>query len=216
MKEKNDIFGIPLEKEFGFAYVQCVYTGTNGYMPNLLIKNLNYHSKILETSIDNLIDCEELCYPFLMMDGPLLRGPYKWKRIGVSNVKEEIFIPDLRQPVGGLALIENYDWANITWEIISDFNYTNPIAGVPYSSIRHLGLWRHSSPAAIRQFLSMFWLKKLGVEIRKIYTEEEIFGKGNFWTTAAFHEAENLVFYSDIHKKYWGRVIPPSGSHPLH
>jgi hypothetical protein len=216
MKEHGSIYGIPLDKSIGFAYVQCIFTGEKGFIPSLMLKVLDHHSESLEKPLNIPTDCEELCYPFLMMGEPVLKGINKWHKIRTVDlgIDETISIPDLREPIGGTSLIDNADWSKITWEVIFNFNYQKSVRNIPYDSIRHLGIWRHSSNMAIKMFLSMIWLRKLGYDVKQYYTEEEIFGRKNFWLRGAFYEAINIVFYSEVPKKYWGKVMPLDNLQP--
>lgn len=210
MITQGTVLAIPLEKDLGYAYAKCIYTGELGLMPNLMLKVYNRRTYDLNKNHEELVHTEELCYRILSLGAPLLRGKHKWFKVSILDLTndEANNVPSFKEQEGGTALIDNSDWSLLNWTIIENFDFQQRLYNLPYTSINHLGLWMHSAEIAIRQRLTMFWIKKLGKSIRDFYSEEEIFGKKNFWTKMAFNEAENIVFYDQIPKEYWGKARP--------
>ncbi|GAA4321013.1 hypothetical protein [Flaviaesturariibacter amylovorans] len=209
--EQGSIFAIPLEKNLGYAFVKCVFIQGAGGSSNLTLKILDMRSEAFaKKSSGKIEEADELCYRLLMMGRPSVRGKNKWHYLGTQSLTSEEAneVPSFKQLSGPmLDLIDEKDWSKLNWSVILNFSLMNQVDSLPYASIRHLGPWMHSSDLDITIRLTMIWLKKLGYDIRSFYNTEELDSPKNVWNKIAYNEAMNIEFYSEVERKFRGKII---------
>jgi hypothetical protein len=191
---QGSIFAVRLEKGLGYGYLKLIVTAELGFLPQFIYKILDYRTEILETFDETKFKyLDELTYPFLSLQKPSARTK-NWILIGnISLSESDILIPDFK------TASKNWDtdnWDSIQWSVITGLQVNKPIHDVPFNKVKHLGPWQHSSLVYIITRLTLFWIKKMNLNITDFYSVDEI--QNECWLEAGIYEVNNLQFYNNI------------------
>ena len=196
----GSIFEIPLEKQFGYAYVKLIFSKDiqPDFFEHIIIKPYNllrtypmgkeeFDSKMFET--DDL-----LMFPLLSWGLPNIRGAKKWTLKGFSQItSEDKIIPDFidsgMEPINRESL--QNECTSYGCSLVRNFQ-DKRIVSKEYESLKYLGTWEHASPVGIKILLTMIWMKYQKENILDYYSETDF--EENFWLSHIY----NKVTLNDI------------------
>jgi hypothetical protein len=197
----GNVYEIELLKDYGYGYVQTLLTSELGLDAHLLIRTLDYYSKFkYDKSVDEFSNVDDLVYPSLSLVLPTTRGANKWRLIGNLPIPKSYKVPKFKADFTTKSW-ECKDWDSLEWFVITNLNANGLDKGYRYNQVKHLPFWKHCTPATFKVKLTMFWLKKYGLDVKSYFDIESNYANG-----VMYNEVINSVFYSELDSNF--RNIP--------
>lgn len=204
------IFELALDGGIGYGYVKMLFSSELGKEVDFDMFIIKIYNVFSETSMKKSFDAklfetdDLITFPPNMYFRPVLRGKDSWKYIGQSKLTEEDYIlPDY---------IDGHDFEATKEDVKNRIeqmgqqslihNFMNKrMYSSSYDDVKHLGFWSSQCSEAINRFLSIYWLKKRGIDPYKFY-DGHINRKGKRSEIEYFAIGKGFYLYEEMPEEF--------------